>query len=174
MSTTRRSDSTAEKRWRLDPASSSAEFRVPHFWGAVTVKGHFDNLDGWLEIDHGGQRRLELTIEAASLDTGNAKRDAHLRSADFFDAQRHPQLHFHSTSVSDGVDGRLHVEGELIAAGHRVALEIQPMLQQADDHLQIDASTTIDQRQLGMGWSPLGVARTPTTVEIHAQLRPEA
>ena len=43
-------------RWRLDPAASSAEFQVPHFWGLVTVRGHFERLDGWLEIDESEQR----------------------------------------------------------------------------------------------------------------------
>jgi polyisoprenoid-binding protein YceI len=41
----------AAGRWRLDPSASTAEFRVPHFWGLVTVKGHFERLDGYLEFD---------------------------------------------------------------------------------------------------------------------------
>jgi polyisoprenoid-binding protein YceI len=43
----------AAGRWRLDPSASTAEFRVPHFWGLVTVKGHFERLDGYLEFDDG-------------------------------------------------------------------------------------------------------------------------
>ena len=61
-------------RWILfDPAHSSAEFRVPHFWGLVKVKGHFDRIDGWLEVDDNGFRRLELVIDAASVNTGNRR-----------------------------------------------------------------------------------------------------
>jgi polyisoprenoid-binding protein YceI len=164
---------TVAARWRLDPAESSAEFRVPNFWGLVTVKGHFDRLRGWLEIDDDGRRRLELTVEADSLNTGNAKRDEHLRSADFFDAQRHPEVRFVSTAVSDQVGGRLQVHGELLAAGNRVVLELEPTMHQTSDELQIDASTTIDQRELGMTWSPLGMTRTPATLIVHAHLRPE-
>lgn len=173
MNTTHTTDRTAATRWRLDLANSSAEFRVPNFWGLIGVKGHFDRLDGWLEIDQNGQRRLELAIDAASLDTGNAKRDAHLRSADFFDTQHHPHVRFRSTSVSNAGDDRLQVAGELEAAGNCVALELQPNVHQTDDHVQLDLSTSLDQRQFGMTWSPLGIARTPATVAVHARLRRE-
>jgi polyisoprenoid-binding protein YceI len=160
-------------RWRLDPAHSTAEFRVPNFWGLVKVKGRFDRLTGWLEINEQGERRLELTIDATSLNTGNEKRDEHLRSADFFDAQRYPEVRFVSSSVSDPVDGRVQVEGELLAAGHRVVLELQPTLRQSADRLQVDASTALDQRELGMTWSPLGMTRTPATLTVRADLTPE-
>ena len=159
-------------RWVIDPAHSSAEFRVPNFWGLVKVKGHFDRIDGWLEIDDNGSRRLELIIDAASVNTGNRKRDEHLRSADFFDTERHPDVHFVSSQVSDDEDGHLHVQGELLAGGDRVALDLRPTLRQADDRFEIDASTTVDQRQLGMTWSPLGIVRTPTVLTVHAHLRP--
>ncbi len=49
-------DMFADTRWRLDPSASNAEFRVPHFWGLVTVKGHFERLDGWLDVDENQQR----------------------------------------------------------------------------------------------------------------------
>jgi len=58
-------------RWVIDPAHSSAEFRVPHFWGLVKVKGRFDRLDGWLEVDDNGSHRLELIIDATSVNTGH-------------------------------------------------------------------------------------------------------
>jgi polyisoprenoid-binding protein YceI len=56
----------ADTPWRVDPSASTAEFRVPHFWGLVTVKGHFERLDGYLELDDCGQRQMTLTIDAAS------------------------------------------------------------------------------------------------------------
>ena len=160
-------------RWVVDPAHSSAEFRVPHFWGLVKVKGQFDRIDGWLEVDDNGSRRLGLTIDAASVNTGNRQRDEHLRGTDFFDTDRHPDLRFVSSQVSEADGGDLRVQGELLAAGDRVALELQPTVRQSDDQIEIDASTTVDQRQLGMTWSPLGIARTPTVLTVHAQLRPE-
>ena len=82
-------------------------------------------------------------------------------------------MYFRSTAVTNAGDGQLHVEGELLAAGHTATLELEPTLQQTDDQLQIEASATLDQRRLGMTWSPLVMARTPTTLIIHAQLRRE-
>jgi polyisoprenoid-binding protein YceI len=105
-------DKVAETRWRLDPSASNAEFRVPHLWGLVTVKGHFERLEGQLDVDENQQRGMKLTIDAASLQTGNRKRDKHLRSGDLFDAQNHPELQFRSTRVTDAGDGRLRVEGD--------------------------------------------------------------
>lgn len=94
-------------RWVVDPAQSSAEFRVPNFWGLVKVKGRFDRIDGWLEVDDSGPRRLELVIAAATVNTGNRSRDEHLRSGGFFDTERHPDVPFVSSQVSDAVHARL-------------------------------------------------------------------
>ena len=160
-------------RWRVDPARSTAEFSVPNFWGLMKVKGRFDCLSGWLEIGEHGERRMELTIDATSVNTGNQRRDEHLRSDEFFDTERHPTVRFVSTSVSNPAGGRMHVHGELLAAGHRVVLDIEPTLRQHADELQVDASTTLDQRELGMTYSPLGMTRTPATLTVHAQLTPE-
>jgi polyisoprenoid-binding protein YceI len=175
MSTTptQNDGATVATRWRLDPADSIAEFRVPHFWGLLTVKGRFAGLDGRLDVDHTGPRRMELTIEAASVSTRNRRRDRHLRSPDFFDVDRHPQVCFRSTAIRPGSRGSLRVDGELTAAGNRVTLELEPSVEQTDDQMQIDVRATIDQRQLGITWSPLGMTRAPVSVHVHAVLHPE-
>src|SRR5215467_3171370 len=84
-------------RWQLDPRRSSVEFRAGHFWGLLTVKGHFDDYCG--DLDLSADPAIELTIDASTIQTGNAKRDRHLRSADFFDVERHPRVQFLSDSV---------------------------------------------------------------------------
>src|SRR6188472_3283395 len=100
-------------RWRIDPERSSVEFRARTFWGLMTVKGRFGRYDGWLDLRDGAA--IELTIDADSLDTGNERRDKHLRSSDFFDVENHPQVRFVSDSAE--VDGeRLNVSGRLYAA----------------------------------------------------------
>jgi polyisoprenoid-binding protein YceI len=163
----------AGTRWRLDPSVSSAEFRVPNVWGLASVTGGFQRLDGWLEVDGDHRWRMELTLDAASLDTGNRRRDRHLRSADFFDAEHHPEVRFRSSGVNDRGGGRLHVEGELEAAGRRARMQVAVTVKHADGRLDLDASATVDQRQLGMTWSPLGVIRAPTALAVHARLRRE-
>lgn len=160
----------AGTRWTLDPSRSTAEFRVLQLWGLSTVRGHFDRLDGRLEIDDDGQGRAELRIDAASLDTGNRRRDKHLRSAGYFDTEHHPDVRFRATSISVTDDGAIRVEGELEAAARRVRLVLEPTVRHTDDQLDIEATTTIDARELGMTWSPLGTPKTPATLTIHARL----
>ena len=161
----------ADARWRLDPSASTAAFRVPHLWGLVTVKGHFERLDGYLELDDCGHRQMTLTIDATSLRTGVNQRDKHLRRSDFFDTDSHPKMRFRSTSVSDLADDQVRVEGELEAAGERLAMTLEPTIHQTNDRMEIDVTTTVDQRQLGMTWSPLAMTKYPVTITVHASLR---
>jgi polyisoprenoid-binding protein YceI len=88
--------------WRLDPSRSSVEFHVRHFYGLMTVKGRFARYDATLNL--GAQPAVQMTIDADSLDTKMSKRDAHLRSADFFDVEHHPQVRFVSDSATSSGD----------------------------------------------------------------------
>jgi polyisoprenoid-binding protein YceI len=86
--------------WQLDPAHSSVEFAVKHMM-MTTVRGHFRNVQATLrgDRDHPEDAAVEATIEVASIDTGVPDRDAHLRSADFFDAERFPHITFRSKRI---------------------------------------------------------------------------
>jgi polyisoprenoid-binding protein YceI len=153
--------------WRLDPSRSSVEFHVRHFYGLMTVKGHFDRFEG--TIDLGSEPAVQLTIDADSLDTKNAKRDAHLRSPDFFDAEHHPQVRFVSDSAV--LEGEiLTVRGQLQAAGKSVPLELHATVRNVDDGLEIEAITHADHRELGMTWSPLGILRAPSKLIVRGRL----
>src|SRR4051812_22943781 len=114
--------------WRLDPANSSVEFHVRHFYGLMTVKGQFDRYEGTIDLK--SRPAVALTIEADSLDTKHGKRDKHLRSADFFDVEHHPHVRFVSQTAT--VDGdRLRVSGQLHAAGKAVPLQLEGHLTEA-------------------------------------------
>jgi hypothetical protein len=63
------------------------------------------------------------------------------------------------------------VEGDLEAAGERLAMILEPTIHQTSDQLELDVTTAVDQRQLGMTWSPLGMTRSPVTLTVHASLR---
>jgi polyisoprenoid-binding protein YceI len=153
--------------WRLDPTRSSAEFHVRHFYGLMTVKGRFDRYEGTL--DFGAQPAVELTIDAASLDTKQAKRDKHLRSDDFFDVENHPKVRFVSDSAT--LDGdTLKVRGQLQAAGKHIPVQVDAAVRRVDGELEVEATTLVDQRELGMGWSPLGIMRAPTKVIVSGRL----
>jgi polyisoprenoid-binding protein YceI len=134
---------------------------------------HYAQDSQRLEVDGDDQWSLDLTLDAAGLDTGNRRRDRHLRSPDFFDVEHHPEVRFHSSSVEDHGGGRLDVEGELEAAGRRAKLQVEVTVSHAGDLLELDAAATVDQRLLGMTFSPLRVISTPTALSVHARLRPE-
>ncbi len=153
--------------WRLDPARSSVEFQANTLWGLIIVKGNFERYEG--RLDFSQDPVIELTIDAGSLDTGNAKRDKHLRSEDFFAIDEHPNVRF----VSDGaarIGERLHVHGELHSGGKSVPLEVVATLERDGDEYDIAAETTVDQRELGMTHSPLRMLRHPAKLFVRGRL----
>lgn len=153
--------------WRLDPARSTVEFHVRHFYGLMTVKGRFERVEGTLDLR--SQPAVQLTIEADSLDTKLAKRDEHLRSADFFDVERHPHVRFVSDrAVVEG--GTLKLRGQLHAAGRHIALEFDATMRAVGGELELEAVTHADHRELGMMWSPLGIMRAPSKLIVRGRL----
>ncbi len=160
-------DTITEGLWHIDPARSRIEFRAPTLWGLATVRGHFDSYEGTLDLQR--SPAIELTIDAASVDTKLGLRDRHLRSADFFDVSNHPQVRFVSDDVT--LDGeRLHVRGTLQAAGQSIPLELDARVQQVGDELEVEAKTTADHRKLGMSHGTLGMIPTPSELIVHGRL----
>ena len=103
--------------WTIDPAHSTIGFGVKHM-GIATVRGEFAEYEGTLEIgDDLSSARVRGTVKAASVDTGEPQRDAHLRSADFFDAEQYPELQFESTSVEALDDEEYRITGNLTIHG---------------------------------------------------------
>jgi polyisoprenoid-binding protein YceI len=165
----REATAVSPAHWGVDENETSVTFAVKSFWGLATVRGRFDRFEGSYEVGPDGTK-IELTIAADSLDTGNRTRDKHLRSAAFFGVAKHPQVRFTSTRVRALGDGRLRVEGDLEAAGQAVPLEFDATVQEVGDGLQIDAATTVDQRQFGMSSGKLGMIRPPVVMHVSARL----
>lgn len=156
--------------WQLDPQRSSVKFRVAALWGLVTVKGHFDDYHGQLDLN--ANPAIELTISAASVQTGNRKRDRHLRSADFFDAENHPQVQFVSDSVA--LQGNtLKVRGHLTASGRSIPLGIDAHVRRVKGEVEIDAATTAPHRELGMTYSPLRMIAPRSQLLVKGRLTPQ-
>ena len=101
--------------WKVDPVHSSVEFHVKHL-GIATVKGQFKEFEGTLEVGPDGAR-ASGTVQVASVDTREPQRDAHLRSADFFDADTNPQISFSSTAIRQLDEESFEIEGELSIHG---------------------------------------------------------
>jgi polyisoprenoid-binding protein YceI len=158
-------------RWFLEPGHTAAEFSARHMM-VTEVRGHFKNVRGELELDDADplRGRVEVTIDARGLWTGEPDRDAHLRSADFLDVEHHPEIRF-SGRVSKLVGpGEYQVAGELTIRGvtRPVVLEVRRTGQWSTPWWEggVDkgpkvragfvATTRIDRHDFGVSWnSPL-------------------
>ncbi|MEV0634028.1 YceI family protein [Streptomyces sp. NPDC050619] len=151
--------------WQLDPTASTVAFRHKTMWGMVTVKGTFAGLGGQGEVRPDGSAVGTITLDVASLDTKNAKRDTHLRSADFFDVENHPEITFAVRSAELREDKTVQVVGQLTARGISRPRSFAARLVSADaEGLTLDAEFTADRDQFGMGWNQMGMIRGLTTV----------
>ena len=104
--------------WTLDKVHSNVSFSVRHMM-VSKVKGRFGEFDATIDIDEAEPARstLDARVQVASIDTREVPRDAHLRSADFFDADNHPEMVFRSTRVESGSNGKLRLVGDLTIRG---------------------------------------------------------
>lgn len=151
--------------WQLDASASTVALQHKTMWGLVTVKGTFTGVAGQGEVRSDGSAVGTLTLDAASLDTKHAKRDAHLRSADFFDVDNHPEITFAVRSAELRADSTVQVVGQLTVRGISRPQSLTARLVQADgDALTVEAELSVDRSQFGMGWNQLGMMRGLTAV----------
>jgi polyisoprenoid-binding protein YceI len=152
---------TATTTWNIDPAHTVAEFKVKHMMIA-NVKGQFSKVSGVLTLDESDLKnsRVEATIEAASIETREAQRDAHLKSGDFLDVEKYPTLHFKSTGISIVRNGELSVEGDLTIHGvtREVSFAVEGPTPATKDpwgntRIAISASTKINRKDFGLTWN---------------------
>src|SRR5579863_4982908 len=159
MATT--STPAATTTWNLDPAHSRAEFKVKHMM-ISNVKGSFTGLSGKLtlhEPDH-TLTRVEATIDTASVHTGDAQRDGHLKSGDFFDVEKFPAITFQSTRVEPKGAGEFAVQGDLTIHGvaRPVTLKVEDFSGPAKDpwgntRIGLTATTKINRKDFGLSWN---------------------
>jgi polyisoprenoid-binding protein YceI len=105
-------------KWKIDPAHSEVNFKVKHLV-VSTVRGNFDKFDATIETNKEDFSDAVIKFEADvnSINTKNEQRDAHLKSADFFDAENHPKMSFASTSVKKISDFEMRAKGNLTLRG---------------------------------------------------------
>ncbi|HEU4565118.1 MAG TPA: YceI family protein [Gemmatimonadaceae bacterium] len=146
-------------RWTLDTDHSSIDFAVRHM-AIATVRGRFRSFEGTVETREDGTiERVEVTIDAASIDTGVKQRDDHLRSPDFLDAASHPTLTYRATRAQPLGGGRHRVEGELTIRGvtQPVPLEIEvtPAVKDPWGNTRAAATGTgsLDRTRFGLAWN---------------------
>lgn len=147
--------------WKIDPAHSSADFKVRHMM-ISNVKGSIKGLRGDL-TEHATDKSLssiEATLDVSTLHTGDDQRDGHLKSADFLDAEKYPTITFRSTSVKAKGTDEYAVTGDLTIHGvtRPVTLAVEGPTQPHKDpwgntRIGLSATTKIDRKEFGLTWN---------------------
>jgi len=157
---------TATGTWNLDPAASRVATATKHFWGLITVRGTFSEMSGRVTLADDGTISGVLDVDASSIDTKHKKRDEHLRSADFFNADQHPKITFATTDVTLTDDTTARVSGTVTAGGAHQDVTFDAALGTEGERATVGCSVEIDHRALGMTWSPLGIAKPTTQLDL--------
>jgi polyisoprenoid-binding protein YceI len=160
MSTAASTQPTAVTAWTIDTAHSHIEFAVRHMM-ISTVKGRFTDVTGTIQAadDDPTTALVDIAIAAASIDTRDPKRDAHLRSADFFDAETYPAITFKSTRVEDVDDDGFRLVGNLTIHGvtREVVLDVTSEGRGKDpwggERAGYSAKTKINRSDYGLRWN---------------------
>lgn len=178
MTTTTQLPGYVTGTWDIDPVHSEITFTLRHM-GVGKSRGRFDKFDGQIvTADSPEESSVTATIDASSINTGNADRDAHVRNEDFLDVDNHPTATFRSTAIrQDGDDWA--IDGELTLHGVTKPVTLKAEFGGvADDGsggslLGVSASTTINRTEFGIG--PNGGAmlgeKVTITLDIEANLR---
>jgi polyisoprenoid-binding protein YceI len=152
---------SATSLWRIDPVHSTAQFKVKHMM-ISNVKGEFTSLSGDLQVDLDDLTRskIEASIDAASINTRDVQRDAHLKSPDFLDVENFPRLTFVSTGVSKRSDSDFAVTGDLSIHGvtRKVTFDFEELSAPQRDpwgnqRIGLSGTTKINRKDYGLTWN---------------------
>ena len=143
--------------WQLDKIHSSAGFAVKHMVVA-TFRGRFEDFDATLDVDDNGEAKLVGTVKTDSIVVKDENLAGHLKSPDFFDTERYPELRFESTSVRlDGdeliVDGELTIKGNTRPVSARGAIVGPHEDIAGNTKVGVNLETVIDRTQFGLNWN---------------------
>jgi polyisoprenoid-binding protein YceI len=147
--------------WTIDPAHTNVHFAIGHL-GISTVRGRFGDVSGTIVADaaHPEKSTVAVTIKTASVDTGVAMRDGHLKTADFFDAEKYPEITFKSTRIEKTRRGFV-ARGDLTLHGVTRAVTLPfrvngPIVNgRGQSHVGAETSITLNRRDFGMNYGSL-------------------
>ena len=147
--------------WKIDPAHSAADFKVKHMM-ISNVKGSFSGLKGSLTLDevNPAASKVEASVDVSTLSTGDAQRDGHLKSGDFFDTEKFPEMTFQSTTVKRSGDAEYKVTGDLTIHGvtKPVTFDVEGPGAPGKDpwgntRIGLSATTKINRKDFGLSWN---------------------
>lgn len=158
-------DPTVAGTWTLVPARSSVRFKNKTFWGLVPVNGEFTDVSGAEQVTANGALLGHVDIRASSLSTGIGKRDEHLRSADFFDVETHPEIRVEVTGLRPAGEDTADLQATLTVRGTTAPLPLTATISRlGDGNVQVSARTTVDRTKLGVSGNMAGMVAATTTL----------
>lgn len=150
--------------WNLIPARSAIRFTNKTFWGLVNVKGSFSEFSGDAQVTGKGAVFGRIDIRAASLKTGIGKRDEHLRSADFLDVEKFPEISVAVTAATPSGPDRADLRADLTVRGTTLPIELPTTVRVLDDGaIRLSGHTTVDRSAFGVSGNMIGMVG-PSTV----------
>jgi polyisoprenoid-binding protein YceI len=153
--------STATTTWNIDPAHSSAEFKVKHMM-ISNVKGTFTGLSGVLRLNEEDRTRstVEVSIDVATIKTGDDQRDGHIKGADFFEVEKFPAMTFKSTNIDSTGGADYEVTGDFTLHGvtKPVTFKVEDVSEPAKDpwgnhRIGLSATAKINRKDFGLAWN---------------------
>ena len=154
--------------WTLDPSRSQVRLSSKSMWGLVSVKGVFTDVSGTGTVSPSGAVSGTITVAAGSVDTKNKKRDVHLRSADFFDADNHPSITVSVDGITPSETGA-QVTGTLAVRDRTRPLSFDAKVSAVDAaEVWLDAEIRVNRADFGLTWNQMGMASMDNTITIHA------
>jgi polyisoprenoid-binding protein YceI len=143
--------------YNVDPSHSSVGFEVKHM-GIATVRGRFGAFAGTIDAT-GDAPVLEGTVDVATVDTGDANRDGHLKGPEFFDAEQQPKISFHSTATEVGSAGNITLKGEITIKGITKPIELTGEVAEngedpwGNERIGLELASSIDRREFDLKWN---------------------
>ncbi len=161
-------DAALAGEWNLDPARSTVSLTSRSMGGLIRVNGVFRQVTGHGTVSPTGEVSGVVTVGAASIDTKNTKRDTHLRSADFFDSDNHPDITFTVAGIRPSGQG-VTVTGTLSVRDRARPLTFDGMATvPGDGEVWLDAQIRINRGDFGLTWNLMGSVSMNNTLTIHA------
>lgn len=155
--------------WNLVPDRSSLTFKIRNFWGLLNVKGQFTDVTGDAQVTGKGKVFGRLDIKAASLRTSNSKRDAHLRSADFFDVEQFPEISVVVTAVEPTTGNGADLRATFTVKGVTEPLPLPAQITVlGDGSVRVTAKAQVDRDTFNLGWNRVGMIGKTATAAADA------
>jgi polyisoprenoid-binding protein YceI len=155
--------------WNLAPERSTITFKIRNMWGLLRVKGRFTEFSGDGQLTNKGAVYGRLDIRAASLRTGIGRRDQHLRSADFFDVERYPEISVVITALEPTIGNAADLRASFTIKGLNEPVSLPVKIAELNDgSVRISGETKVERSQFGLGWNKFGVMSPTATIAADA------